>query len=149
MQAERPVNVKKRPTPHYEVAAAVISDNADRLLIARRPLNGLLGGLWEFPSTPAGPGGTGQKPAERLPDFLVRALRERLDVEIAVGAPVCQVRHAYTHFRITLSAFRCELLAGEPRKLDYAEVRWVAPGELDTYPFPVTHLKILRALGLR
>ena len=45
---ERPVVEKKAPTPTLTVTAAVIADGNGRLLLTRRPKNGLLGGLWEF-----------------------------------------------------------------------------------------------------
>ena len=48
-QSARPVRSKRSPTPHYDVTAGLIRDERERLLIARRPLDGLLGGLWEFP----------------------------------------------------------------------------------------------------
>ena len=55
VQAERPV-LKSRPAlPHYIVTAAVI-ERQGRFLIAQRPLNGLLGGLWEFPGGKLQPG---------------------------------------------------------------------------------------------
>jgi A/G-specific adenine glycosylase len=48
-QALRPVKKAKDPTPHYHVAAGIIYDKIGNILIAQRPLEGLLGGLWEFP----------------------------------------------------------------------------------------------------
>ncbi|MBP7355647.1 MAG: A/G-specific adenine glycosylase, partial [Longilinea sp.] len=48
LQAERPVMSSRPPVPLWTVTAAVIW-RADRVLIARRPSRGLLGGLWEFP----------------------------------------------------------------------------------------------------
>jgi A/G-specific adenine glycosylase len=72
-----------------------------------------------------------------------------LGVEVEVGAPLPPIIHAYTHFRITLHPFRCRLLAGEPKPLGCAAVRWVAPAELGGYPFPVTDRKIVLALGVR
>ena len=51
-QGERPVTSPKRQTPHYDVAAGVIWQGeigASPVLIAQRPQEGMLGGLWEFP----------------------------------------------------------------------------------------------------
>jgi A/G-specific adenine glycosylase len=55
-------------------------------------------------------------------------------------------RHAYSHFSITLHAYRCELRAGTPRPLNCAQVRWVESVEINRYPFPATDRRILRAL---
>src|SRR5690606_4645313 len=42
-QHERPVRAKRAATPHYDVAAGIIWNDRGRLLIAQRPLDGLLG----------------------------------------------------------------------------------------------------------
>jgi A/G-specific adenine glycosylase len=94
-QLMRPVKQPKTKTPHYDVTAAVIMDEDGRVLIAQRPPDGMLGGLWEFP-------GGKREPGESLTDCLRREIREELAVEIAVGEQIGTVRHAYSHFRITL-----------------------------------------------
>ena len=42
----RPVKKRKAATPHYDVAAGMVWNDAGQVLIAQRPLDGLLGGLW-------------------------------------------------------------------------------------------------------
>lgn len=133
-----PVRAPRRPVPHYDVTAAIVQHDG-RLLIAQRRPEDMLGGLWEFP-------GGKRRPGESLPDCLRRELREELDIEVTVGEPVATIPHAYTHFRITLHAFRCTLVRGEPRPLGCADIRWVRPTELDAYAFPVTDQRIIAAL---
>ena len=48
IQDQLPVKKAKPPIPHHTVTAAVIHRNG-HILIAQRPQNGLLGGMWEFP----------------------------------------------------------------------------------------------------
>ncbi len=139
VQEERPVRSPRQPTPHYDVTAAVIYDSRGYLLIAQRPPDKMLGGLWEFP-------GGKRKDGETLADCLRREIREELGIEIAVGQQLCTIRHAYTHFRITLYAFICKLLAGEPQALECAAWAWVTPQELERYAFSITDLKIIAAL---
>ncbi|HXF64040.1 MAG TPA: A/G-specific adenine glycosylase, partial [Caldilineaceae bacterium] len=132
VQNERPVTMPKRATPHYDVTAGVIWQGevmASPLLIAQRPQAGMLGGLWEFP------GGKLEPEDGDLAACLRREIREELGIEIAVGAPLTVVRHAYTHFRITLHAFHAQHVSGEPQALGCAAWRWVALDELDHYPF--------------
>ena len=126
VQTERPVLPKKAPTPHYTVTAAVLERDGE-VLIARRPENGLLGGMWEFP------GGKVQS-GESLPEGLQREICEELGAEIAVGEQLGVYRHAFTHFRITLHAFRCTLRSGEPSPLEASELRWVVPEALSDFP---------------
>ena len=49
--SERPARTTKKRVPVIDIATAVLRDPAGRLLIARRPDGGLLGGLWCFPGT--------------------------------------------------------------------------------------------------
>jgi A/G-specific adenine glycosylase len=112
-QALRPVRRPKAPVPSHEVVVAAIRKNG-RYLIGKRPEGGLLGGLWEFPGGKVGPGETHEQ-------ALLRESREELGVEVKVGGLVATVRHAYTHFRITLSAYRCSLANGTPRPLAHTE----------------------------
>ncbi len=138
-QLERPMRPPRKNIPHYHVAAAVIWRDDGRFLIARRPLDGLLGGLWEFP-------GGKQDPGESLPDTLRREIREELALEIAVGAPLVSVKHAYTHFRITLHAFHARHVGGAPQHLGVADHAWVTLGDLDKYAFARTDRKIIASL---
>ncbi len=133
-----PERRRKRPTPHYDVAAAVIGQG-ERVLIAQRPAEGLLGGLWEFPGGRQGPG-------ETLPQCLARAVRAELRVEIEVGMPVTVVEHAYSHFSITLHAFHCRLLSGEPQAVECAAWRWVRLGELEQFAFSAADREVIAAL---
>jgi A/G-specific adenine glycosylase len=110
-----------------------------RVLIAQRPLEGMLGGLWEFP-------GGKQEVGETLSACLQREIREELGLEIAVAEPIVTIKHGYTHFKITLHAFTCRLVTGQPQALGVAAWRWVTLDELDTFPFPRTDQKIIAAL---
>ncbi len=126
IQEQRPVVSARPPIPHYTVTAAVIQKNGT-VLLCQRPLNGLLGGLWEFP------GGKTMN-GEDLTTCLQREIREELDVEIEVGEPLGVYRHAFTHFRVTLHAFRCQLKTGEPRPVEANDLRWVAASGLASFP---------------
>lgn len=138
LQEVLPVRAKKKPIPHYQVTCGIIW-NGDRLLIARRREEGLLGGLWEFP-------GGKQEPGESLEECIQREIREELGIEVEVGPLLVTVRHAYTHFRITLHAFHCRFLSGEPQPLGCADLRWVCPQELPEYAFPAADLRIIQTI---
>ena len=127
VQEQRPILPARPAIPHYTVTAAVIERNG-KVLIAQRPQQGLLGGLWEFP-------GGKQQPEETLPDCLMREITEELGVSVDIGSSFGVYRHAYTHFRVTLHAFCCNLAEGsQPQPLQVQELRWVYPVELMDYP---------------
>jgi A/G-specific adenine glycosylase len=127
VQEERPVALPKPAIPHYIVTAAVIHRD-DQVLIAQRPQDGLLGGLWEFP-------GGKLQPGEDLAACLQREICEELGAGIDIQGRLGVYRHAYTHFRVTLHAFHCALAhGGQPQPLQVHDLRWVSPGELANYP---------------
>ncbi len=140
-QAQRPVRVPRKRIPHYQVAAGIVWHRADpdRFLIAQRPAEGMLGGLWEFP-------GGKQEPGESLPQTLTRELMEELGIQVEVGEKLTVVKHAFSHFRITLHAFHARHRAGEPQPLGVDDWRWVTVEEADAFPMAKTDRAILAKL---
>ncbi len=138
LQDHLPIKTKRKPLPHFDVTAAVIRKKG-RLLIAQRPFGGRLGGLWEFP-------GGKVESGETLPQCLRREIKEELGVRIKVGKPITSIDHAYTHFKITLHAFECELVSGQPQAVQVQDFKWVRMSELDRYAFAKTDLRIIEAL---
>ncbi len=128
LQTQRPILAPKIPVPHYTVTAAVITLNGN-ILIAQRPTDGLLGGMWEFPGGKLDPG-------ESLAECLAREILEELGVRIIIGEEMGIYHHAYTHFKVTLHAFGCRISpeGQSPRKIGVADFKWVRPPELSDYP---------------
>ena len=138
IQEQRPVLKPKAMVPHYTVTAAVIW-RAGKVLLAKRPSKGLLGGMWEFP-------GGKVELDESLEACLRREIQEELAVLIEVGSPFGVYRHAYTHFRITLHAFMCQLTQGEPQPIQAASLVWAGPEELERFPMGKVDRQIARRL---
>ena len=134
-----PVRRPQRKTPHYHIAAGLIWRDGC-LLITRRPENKMLGGLWEFP-------GGKQESGETLEQCLVREIKEELGVDIDVGKGFISVKHAYSHFSITLHTFHCQLRNGEPRNIGVDDFAWVAPPDLRKHAFPRADIKIIEELA--
>ncbi len=126
-QATRPIKTAKAAAPHHDVGAAILYNAEGALLIAQRPSHGLLGGLWEFPQGQA-------QDSEGAEVALVRGLREKLALTVTVGELLTKVRHAFTHFKITLHAYACHADQPTPRLLGYTACEWVPLPNLDTFP---------------
>lgn len=124
--SERPVKPGKPAIPHLQVTAAVIWQEG-KVLLAKRPASGLLGGMWEFPGGKIQPGETRQQ-------ALAREIVEELDTEVLVGEQIGVFKHAYTHYKVTLYAYHCRLYGKQPVALEAQEIRWITPAELEHYP---------------
>jgi A/G-specific adenine glycosylase len=83
--------------------------------------------MWEFP-------GGKCRQGETLEECIIREIREEIGVEIEVVEPFGVYKHAYTHFRVTLHAFICRIINGEPRPLEAVDLIWIRPADLDDYP---------------
>jgi A/G-specific adenine glycosylase len=138
VQDKLPAKRARKKLPHHEIAVAVVWKRG-RILIARRPAEKLLGGLWEFP------GGHREK-NETLEECVAREVREELGIKIAVVEKLAKIDHAYSHFKITLHAFHCRWVSGRPRTIGCAAWEWIAPRELTQYAFPAANRKIIAQL---
>jgi A/G-specific adenine glycosylase len=150
VQELRPLPKDRKPVPEEVVRTAVILRNDGAVLLARRPEDGLLGGLWELPGDDGG-----WHPA-------VAAL---LDAGEADGG-LETVVHTFSHKRVRYrpevvrvgeeAAARALGDAGEPGspapQLAPPAVTppdgfaWVRPAELDAYALPVAQRKIAAAI---
>lgn len=126
LQGERPVRKEKSPQPHLQVTAAVIEKDG-RVLLAKRPPDGLLGGMWEFP-------GGKQENNETLPETLEREIKEELDAVIQVGEHLGTYHHAYTHYKVTLHAYQCHMVSEDLKMQYHTDLVWVPLGSMQSYP---------------
>ncbi|MDP7081635.1 MAG: (deoxy)nucleoside triphosphate pyrophosphohydrolase [Candidatus Undinarchaeales archaeon] len=112
-----------------KVTAAVIERDGRFLIAQRRPDDGSLGGLWEFP------GGTVEA-GETPEDCLRRELAEELAIDVQVEELINRNTHSYPHMTIELLAFRVTWLEGEMELREHTAARWVVPDELGLFPMP-------------
>ncbi|HLG94392.1 MAG TPA: A/G-specific adenine glycosylase [candidate division Zixibacteria bacterium] len=130
---------RRLKAPHYQIAAGIIWKEGT-ILIAQRKPEGFLGGLWEFP-------GGKRKRGETRAEACRREIREETGARVRVGPLAQKIRHGYSHFSITLSAFHCFYQNGKPRALGCQKVKWVRPENLVKYPFPKANQKIVPLLA--
>ena len=147
VQHLRPVKVAKKHVPHYVHVAAVIverigrgaspnGDNSLYVLLSQRPSKGLLAGMWEFPNARV----EGESVEEAA-----SALRAayRLNVRMKRGLhPLVVVEHTYSHFKVTVNAFRCEL----SKTATGDHLKWIRLKDLEKYPMGKVDRAIARKL---
>lgn len=134
-QTERPARRRTGPLPREERVAAVVEDGDGRVVIARRPAEGRLGGMWEFP-------GALSESQEAATAAAERAAREGLGLTVRGGESIAIVEHAFTHVRVSYHAVRCAFVSGEPRPLLYDAARWVRWDDLERYALPRAQRRI-------
>ncbi len=138
IQEQLPVKPAAAKVPHYDIAAGIVWKRG-RVLIDQRKPDALLGGLWEFP-------GGKQREGETPEQAAVREVAEETGLTVRPGEVLATIRHAYSHFRITLRAVECTWVSGQARAIECEQVRWVWPSQLGRYPFPKANARLLPLL---
>jgi 8-oxo-dGTP diphosphatase len=117
--------------PLLLVVAVALVDADNRVLIAQRPADKMLGGLWEFPG---GKVHEGEQPEEAL----IRELAEELGIEVEIPclAPLTFASHTYQDFHLLMPLYICRKWNGfvEPREAQ--ALKWVRARDLRKYPMP-------------
>ncbi len=112
------------------VEAAVIAVRQDsRWLVQRRPADGLLGGLWEFP-------GGKLRPREPPEGAARRELWEETGIRARHLVPAGTLRHEYSHFRVRLHLFYLDRRESGKTAPTELPRRWVTDREFDRLPRP-------------
>jgi A/G-specific adenine glycosylase len=138
---EYPKRIRRRPIPEHHIAVGIVFKNS-RVLITRRKLDGLLGGLWEFP-------GGKVKKGESAEAACVREIREEVNLSVDTVSFLTRVKHAYTHFKICVDVFYCKYLEDDVRLKGPIDHRWITLDEIDRYPFPKANHKFIPLIKSR
>lgn len=113
------------------VVAVALVDADNRVLIAQRPAQKMLGGLWEFPG---GKLHDGERPEEAL----IRELNEELGIKVEVPclAPLTFASHAYDEFHLLMPLYICRKWEGFLEAREAQALKWVRARDLRNYPMP-------------
>ncbi|MEJ1969828.1 MAG: 8-oxo-dGTP diphosphatase MutT [Rhizomicrobium sp.] len=123
------------------VAACALIDPDGRVLIAQRPPQKAMAGLWEFPG---GKVEAGERPEEAV----IRELREELAITVkeACLAPFTFASHTYPDFQLLMPLFVCRRWDGMVAAQEHSALRWVKPRDLHQYPMPPADLPLIPML---
>src|SRR5690554_4459362 len=134
-----PYKSPAKKKPHKHIGVGIIERDDGKVLIALRPENAMLGGMWEFP-------GGKQEKGETIQQTVERELEEELGIQTHAYKEFMVLEHVYSHFSITLHAYLCTLISGTPYPHSSQEVKWVNKEELKQYPFPKANQLLIEKL---
>lgn len=110
------------------VVAAVV-ERDDQILVCQRKKGAWHELKWEFPGGKVEPGET---PGQAL----VRELAEELGIEATPGAEIARYEYQYPgRPPILLIFYRVAGYCGEPKNLEFAQIRWEVRERLPDYDF--------------
>ena len=106
------------------VAAGILRDARDRVLVSERLADGPFDGLWEFPGGKIGAG-------ETAAAALGRELAEELGIEVTDHRPFMDLNHDYPDRAVRIEFFLVEAWHGKPAGREGQRLRWVHITDLD------------------
>ncbi|SFI30168.1 8-oxo-dGTP diphosphatase [Tindallia magadiensis] len=121
------------------VTAAILRNESNQILIARRPPGKNLAGYWEFP------GGKIEK-NESPEESLERELKEEMNIRVEVGKKLGETTHAYDTFSVHLMFYETEILSGDIQLKEHDRMAWVAAETLMDYPMAPADLPMIEIL---
>lgn len=126
--------------PPVPVVCAIIM-RGGHIMLAQRPPDKKLGGLWEFP-------GGKVEPGESAETALHRELQEELGCTVRITQTLTPFVHAYDWGSIELIPFICELTAesSEPHPHEHTALVWVERSQLRNYNLAPADVPLLTGL---
>ena len=120
------------------VVACALVDADKRVLIAQRPQDKAMAGLWEFP-------GGKVEPGERPEATLIRELHEEIGITVteACLAPLTFASHAYASFHLLMPLYICRRWEGLVVAREGQNLAWVRANKLRDYPMPAADIPLI------
>ncbi|MFP7171359.1 A/G-specific adenine glycosylase [Terribacillus sp. 7520-G] len=129
LQEELPIKSKGKKQKTMPYLSVVVENPQGEVLIEKRPQEGLLANLWQFPMADA---------AEVSVEQLAYWFKLEYGIEIELVETLQPVRHVFSHIIWEIIVLRAKTTDAIPE-----QGKFVALSDIDEYPFPVPHQKIL------
>lgn len=134
IEEQLPIKSKAKKQQSIPYVVLILKDSQGEYAIEQRPKEGLLANLWQFPMIPIGEIGM---------DHIESWFHGEYGVKISVKKKKGHLRHVFTHLIWELSIYSAEILAQDHDN----RLQFVPKNSLEKYPFPVSHLNIMKLLN--
>lgn len=130
----------RTPPKPVRAACGVVTDVAGRLLMAKRPPEVLLGGLWELPG--------GELDLAASPERALQVhLHDRLGLDAEIGPKLATVEHVFSHRRLTLEIYAVPAARGTLAPRWYDDCAYLDRAARALAPRSRLADKVLEAVG--
>jgi A/G-specific adenine glycosylase len=131
-------------TIREEIWAVALVEQEGRFLLHRKEGQGLLAGLWQFPTVVMEKEGNSKEGKKRAGakerEALKRVLQERFGLRVKMKGGLPSKDHQFTHLEVTMKPVLFSLVKLFPSERAPQNIRWIKPSHLSRYP-------ISRAMG--
>jgi A/G-specific adenine glycosylase len=127
---ELPTPRPSRVLPERRSVWIVLRDGDDRVLLERRPSQGVWPGLWSLPEAPSA-------------DAAHAAATRRARLDGKPGDRLSPVRHQFTHFRLLAAPIEWRGVRDRPTVADVPAVRWCTIAEIAALGIPAPVKRLL------
>ena len=122
-----------------QVAAAIIYNNKNEILICQRQAGGSCSELWEFP-------GGKLEAGESLEACAVRECKEELNADIKILELYEESTYVYPENEIHFAFYRAMLMNDELHMNVHQRIAWVSPSQIDEYPFCPADIEMIQRI---
>lgn len=130
MERHLPIRTKAKKVKSLPYIVLVIETEQNQWVIEKRPSEGLLANLWQFPMVPV---------YEIGKDHIENWFFHEYGLKIALQKQIGTFNHVFSHLIWDLTVYHARLLEMEENKT----VQFVDVDEADQYPFSAAHLRVL------
>lgn len=135
VETELPIKKKAKKQRHVQMAAVIMKDDNENILIQKRPKTGLLANLWELPNVEI------TLPFLHEKKQLQETLKEQHGLKVTVGEKVGEIDHVFSHLIWKIHVYE-GILTSPP--IETKNRKLVSKEELAEFAFSVSYQKIIK-----
>ncbi|WHY01767.1 A/G-specific adenine glycosylase [Neobacillus sp. DY30] len=135
VETELPIKTKKNAQRSVDLAAIIVKNESGKILIHKRPENGLLANLWEFPNVEL------HQPIVMERAGVAGIFRELFDMSIKLERNIGQIEHVFSHLVWNIRIYIGTIGEDFSENSDW---KFITLDEIEEHAFPVSFHKILK-----